>query len=162
LTTLTMQGPMPGLKSRTSKVWRVMGAEQFSAMDGHHVVMRHEEWRCPRGMNRRMLADDWGSMRDQAKQAGLASVWLLYNEEAGEFGVITTMGRAGAPVHDHPDEASLRAIAELSSVAERYRDAGARAIHDQSSYLYTVWFPVTGGDSDRPPLWPNSPPLPAP
>jgi hypothetical protein len=153
---------MPGLKSRTSKVWEVIGAEHFKDIEGHHVVMRHEEWRCPAVMNRESVSGDWTAIRDDARQAGLASVWLLYNEEAGEFGIVTTMGRVGTTASDHPDEASLRAIGELPSLAERYRENGTRMIHDQSSFLYTVWFPVTGGASDRPPLWPNSPPLPSP
>ena len=63
----------------------------------------------------------------------------------------------------------LRCSAEpernLTAVIEGIRKAvtrGARMIHDLTSFLYTVWFPVTGKASDRAPLWPNSPPLPAP
>lgn len=153
---------MPGLKSRTSKVWRVIGAEQFKDIDGHHVVMRHEEWRCPKAMNRKALADDWGDLKDEAKRAGLASVWLLCNEATGEIGLVTTGDRAGQPSTDHPDEASLRALAESPSLARRYQSQGARPLFDRSSFVYTVWFPVTGGASDRAPLWPNSPPLPGP
>lgn len=153
---------MPGLKSRASKVWEVMGAEQFRDIEGHHVVMRHEEWRCPEGMSRASLAKDWNDIRDEAKQAGLASVWLLYNEEAGEFGIVTTLDRTGTPAPDQPDVASLRALAASPSLAGRYQSRGARMIHDLTSFLYTVWFPVTGKASDRAPLWPNSPPLPAP
>ena len=153
---------MPGLKSRTSKVWRVIGVEHFQDIDGHHVVMRHEEWQCPGDMNHNSLGKDWKSLRDAAQQAGLASIWLLYNEEAGEFGIVTTGDRVGQPSPDHPGEASLRALAGSTSLAERYKSQGAAVIYDRSSFLYTVWFPVTGRATDRAPLWPNSPPLPAP
>lgn len=153
---------MPGLKSRTSKVWSVIGAEQFKDIDGHHVVMRHEEWQCPEDMSHESLEADWESLRDAAKQAGLASVWLLCNEKAGEFGIVTTGDHAGPPPTDHPDEASLRALAASPSLAGRYQTKGARPLFDRSSFVYTVWFPVTGNASDRAPLWPNSPPLPGP
>ncbi|MGH3167190.1 MAG: hypothetical protein ACRDN0_15035, partial [Trebonia sp.] len=38
---------------------------------------------------------------------------------------------------------------------------GATKVFDRTSWIYTVWFPVTG-TNDKPPLFPNSPPLPLP
>jgi len=153
---------MPGLKLRTSRVWSVIGAEQFRGIEGHHVVIRHEEWQCPESMSRESLADDWEAVRDAAKDEGLASVWLLHDEDAGEFGIVSTMDRAGPAPADHPDEAGLQALAGSPSLAGQYISGGAVLLYDRSSFVYTVWFPVTGQASDRAPLWPNSPPLPAP
>ena len=153
---------MPGLMSRTSKVWEVIGAENFKDLDGHQCVMRMEEWRCNRDMDRTTLKNDWNGIREAAINTGLASVWLLYNDELREFGIVTTADRAGPPPTDHPDVASLTTLAQSPSLAERYAADGAEKIFDRASFVFTVWFPVTGSPSDRVPLWPNSPPLPGP
>jgi len=153
---------MPGLMSRVSNVWDVIGAENFKDLEGHQYVMRMEQWRSSPGMDRTTLKNDWNGIREAAIKSGLASVWLLYNDELREFGIVTTADRAGPPPTDHPDVASLTTLAQSPSLAERYAGDGAEKIFDRASFVFTVWFPVTGDPSDRAPLWPNSPPLPGP
>ena len=141
----------------------MIGAEHFLDLAEHQVVMRVEEWRCPAGMDRQSLQGEWGSIRARAKQAGLSAVWLLYNSELQEFCLVTTLGRIAVSEHSaFPDLESVEVLAATTSLAQNYVEQGAESIYDRSSFILTVWFPVTGSDSDRTPLWPNSPPLPGP
>ncbi len=152
----------PLLESRVAKVWEVIGAENFRPVAGHQVLMRMEEWRRPPGLDRATLARDWPGLRDDARAAGLSAAWLLWSDERGEIGLVTAGDRAGTPDPAAPDLASLQALARARSPGSVYEKTGAERLLDRASFVFSVWFPITGGPSDRPPLWPNSPPLPGP
>ncbi|MCC7414013.1 MAG: hypothetical protein IT495_20525 [Gammaproteobacteria bacterium] len=153
---------MPALLSRTSKVWRVAGAENFAAVAGQQVVMRVEEWRVPAGVHLRDLRHDWPELRAQARTRGLSAAWLLGSEARGEIGLVSAGPRVDGPATAGPDLASLEALADTPSLGTRYEAGGARKLYERTSFVFTVWFPLTGAGADRAPLWPNSPPLPAP
>ena len=153
---------MPALLSRTAKVWQIAGAENLAAVEAHQIVMRVEEWQMPTGMMGRDLVQDWENIRDAARHQGLTAVWLLYDDARSEFGVVTSAARRGSAATDEPDLASLQNLSASESLGARYQASGAAKIFDRSSFVFCVWFPITGDNTDLPPLWPNSPPLPGP
>jgi hypothetical protein len=65
-----------------------------------------------------------------------------------------------APPSDRPDLASLEALEQAPDPLERYRARGAQPLYSRASFVFSIWFPLRGAPTDRPPLWPNSPPLP--
>ena len=108
----------------------------------------------------RSLAADWPTLRDRADEEGKSSLWLLHNENAGEVALVTIIDRVSEKLVGELDYLTLNALESATSYGNDWH--WGNRIFDRSHWVFTVWFPNTGDSSDKPPLWPNSPPLPAP
>jgi hypothetical protein len=152
----------PMLIERTAKVWDVIGAHDFKSLLMHQIVMRVCEWRCGTAVDRGRLERDWPGLREQARLGDSASLWLLHDAARGEMALVRAADRVGPALAGAPDVASLEALEATPCPLARYAAHGAECVDDRTSFVFSIWFPRTGAATDRPPLWPNSPPLPRP
>ena len=153
----------PMFQECSSKVWEVIAAENFQDMHTQQGLMRIEEWRFNGDLDQESLEDTWPSIRGKAIDTNLSSAWLLLNVERGEISTVTTMPSASASGDSpQPDIDGLMKLAALPSIGAELETAGVEKIFDRTSFIYTVWFPVTQGGNGKLPLFPNSPPFPAP
>lgn len=76
-------------------------------------------------------------------------------------GLVTVAGRAVAGVPP-PDLSGLEALSSPAPLAAIFHSPGWSKVFDRSSWVFTIWFPIAEGQPEQRPLWPNSPPLPAP
>jgi len=147
----------------SAKVWQVLAAENFHDPFTRQGLMRVEEWRLADGIDRARLEGDWPAMRDEAVAAGLTSAWLLCNEAAAEVSLVTAApSQSSGGTEPQADTRGLAALAALPSLGRAFESGPGSKIFDRTSFIYSVWFPVTGAAGDKPPLFPNSPPLPTP
>jgi len=101
-------------------------------------------------------------VHEEAEKRGLTSVWLLDNEPEHLVGLISMARRIPQPDSAPPDDASLHALESSPSLGAMFEDLGCVKAFDRTSGVLTIWFPIAEGEPDVPPLWPNSPPMPAP
>jgi len=77
--------------------------------------------------------------------------------------LVTVAERAGPRDTTAFDFASLDRLQSLPSQGQGWEDGGlAVKTFDRTHWVYTIWFPNTNDQHAMPPVWPNSPPLPAP
>lgn len=150
----------PDFADVSASVYRVIGAHDFKDVHTAQLAFKTEVWKSSEGNTEDKLINMWPALRDRAGEEGKSALWLLHNAEAGEVSMVTVIDRVGENTDTELDYATLNA-AELS------RSYGsdwnwAEKIFDRSHWVFTIWFPNNGNTSDKAPLWPNSPPLPAP
>jgi hypothetical protein len=107
-----------------------------------------------------VLKQEWVEIYADAKRRGLSSVWLLHNEHEQLAGLITMADRASADGLRQVDAETLQVFETSASLGARF-DRMAKKEFDRTSWVLTIWFPIAEGKPDVPPVWPNSPPLPA-
>lgn len=143
-------------------VWRVAGAHDVADVRIGQRLLRTRTWHVPGGLDADRLRAEWSAFRDACVTAGLTATWLLYDELTDS--VVTVLVRGGRPpdvdASGRPDVTALHELAAADVPTPR-SVAGA-PVSDLTHWLFTVWFPVIGGESVIDPVWPNSPPLPAP
>ena len=153
----------PMFQECSSKVWEVIAAENFKDLQTQQGLMRVEEWRFNEGLDRKSVEAAWPSIREKAVDADLSSAWLLFNADRGEISIVTTTPSARATDESpQPDVAGLTSLAASPGIGAELEAPGVEKIFDRTSFIYTVWFPVTQDGSGKSPLFPNSPPFPAP
>lgn len=145
-------------------LWHVAGIEDFEAVETSQHLMRFQRWAIPRPSSAEELrVQHWPTVRAHAQQAGLTSAWLLYSPDPHhpQAGLVLAAKRPASP--SSPAQLpSLSWLEQLASPgAPMAGTLGATKVFDRTSWIYTVWFPVTG-TNDKHPLFPNSPPLPSP
>jgi hypothetical protein len=145
------------------QLWQVVGFEDLDDVHTTQDIMRFERWHLLAGTDVDDLRErHWPSLRDRARDAGLTSVWLLYDpdEHHPQLGLVSVAARdpEAAGGDAVPDLGGLESAASLGEpIAE---ELAATKVFDRTSLVYMVWFPISGGDADEPALWPSSPPLP--
>lgn len=151
----------PDFAEVSAQHYRIIGAHDFKALRNHQTAYRTETWRAAGPSLGDQLANAWPALRDRAAEDGRSALWLLFNEDMREIALVTVWDRVGARRPDELDFATLRAVETAPSYGagweNRYR---AEKTFDRSHWVFTIWFPNDG--TNEPPLWPNSPPLPAP
>lgn len=153
----------PDFASITARVWHVIAAHDFKDIHTAQHICRTETWSVSDKSVVGRLADEWPILRDQAEKQGHSSLWLLHNDDKSEVCLVTVTERAGPRDTTAPDFASLKHLEGLPSQGQAWEASGlAVKTFDRSHWVYTIWFPHTGDAQAKPPLWPNSPPLPAP
>jgi hypothetical protein len=155
----------PVIMEPAAQLWRLVGWEDFGDVRTDQDAMRLERWHITaRPAIEDLREQQWPVIRDRARAAGLTSVWLLYeaDEHHPQLGLVTVAGREpGAPRGSSvADLSGLDGSPSLGGALAS--ELGGTKVFDRTSLVYMVWFPVTGGPGDEPPVWPNSPPLPGP
>jgi hypothetical protein len=140
--------------------WHVVGAHDFDPIDTH-VAIRFERWALSGPAAREVLDELWPAARKEARERGLASVWVLYSEERREAGLVTVAKRSGQAAPGEVDEASLALLRRPSIGAALEARGLATSVLDRAGLVWTIWLPRAAA-GEAPSLWPNSPPLPAP
>jgi len=155
----------PVIMEPAAQLWQLVGCEDFGNVHTAQDVMRLERWHvatCP--AIEALREQQWPAIRDGAREADLTSIWLLFepDEHHPQLGLVTVAGR-GEGTSRGTSLADLSRLEAQPSLAEALaRELGGTKVYDRVSLVYMVWFPVTGGPDDEPPVWPNSPPLPGP
>jgi len=145
------------------RVFRVLGAHDFK--DLHHAqrVVRTEIWTLGQGSSADAIAGLWPTLRDEAAERDLSSLWLLYDEDQGRICLVTVGEGVTGSAGSGPDFASIEALEGAPSQGARWeKSGGARKTFDRSHWIFSIWFPRIDGRDLEPALWPNSPPLPGP
>lgn len=155
----------PVIMEPRDQLWQVVGFEDFDDVRTAQDVMRFERWHVAVRPDVDALRErQWPEFRDHARAAGLTGAWLLCGPDGHhpQLGLITVAAREpaverGAAV---PDLSILESMPSLGAALAA--ELGGTKVFDRTSLVYMVWFPITGGESDEPALWPSSPPLPGP
>lgn len=146
------------------RVFRVLGAHDFKDLHQAQQVCRTEIWSLDTGGSPDSLAALWPSLRDEAAERGLSSLWLLHDEEQRRICLVTVaQSMADSKQNRGPDFSSIEALESAPSQGIRWEKPGrARKTFDRTHWIFSIWFPRVDGKDLEPSLWPNSPPLPAP
>jgi hypothetical protein len=142
----------PDFDNFTSRSFRVIGAHDFKDIHTSQIVCRTEIWKTNKKSIEDKLAEFWPAADNKS------SLWLLCNEETREFSLVTITDRLRDVSCKALDYASLNAAESAGSCADEWK--WAEKIFDRSHWVYTIWFPHSSNANAKPPLWPNSPPLP--
>jgi len=153
----------PDFAEVTARVWRILGAHDFKDLTTAQQVYRTEIWKLSDTASEDRLANRWSELRDEAAEQNRSALWLLHNEKKREAALVTIAERLPSAATTDLDFESLRMLERAPSQGETWeREGWAEKSFDRTHWVFTIWFPHTGGTHDRAPLWPNSPPLPAP
>jgi hypothetical protein len=144
-------------------MWHVSGAHDFKPMATSHHINRFERWSVESADMAHVLADAWPSIRDAAEAAGLSSVWLMFQPEERQIGIVTVCAkRAG-------DDSALgvnQAIDDLQGMPSLGRflepQLPLHKIFDRTSPILSLWLPQSRLAGGEPSSHQVSPPLPAP
>lgn len=153
----------PDFAEVTTSVWRVVGAYDFKDIHTSQHAYRTEIWklRGPSAIER--FVNAWPALRDRAQDEDCSSLWALCNEATSTASLVTVVERAGAGRGTELDFVTIAALEQRQSYGTDWERQGwASKTFDRSHWVFTVWFPNTGAADSKPPLWPNSPPLPEP
>lgn len=151
----------PDFEDVQGKAYQVVGAYDFTAIDESQTAFRTEIWHVQDASLLKQMPAIWPVWRDRAESEGRSALWLMYNEDSRDIAVVTVWNKVkGAPT-DELDFVTLDAIDSAPSYGIEWETQGkAEKIFSRSTWVYTVWFP--NDERAESPLWPNSPPLPAP
>ena len=153
----------PDFADITARVWHIVGAHDFRNIHTAQHVFRTEVWALDGAKAADRIIREWPHLRDQAEAQGHSSLWLLHDDDKNEVCLVTVAQRQGIRDKQALDFSSLGWLENLPSQGQAWENSGfAVKTFDRTHWVYTIWFPNTGDTQARPPLWPNSPPLPAP
>jgi len=128
-----------------------------------HDVNRLERWTYRGGDAAPALAAAWPAVRADAEARGLASVWLMFQPEERQIGMLTVAAR---PADDDPAEATSHALTWLERTESPGRllpgGLGAEKVFDRTSMILTTWLPQSRRAGGDPAGFPVSPPMPLP
>lgn len=150
----------PDFAEVAAGVSRVIGAHDFKDVHDSQVAYRTEVWKSGGANIEDKLANLWPDLRDRAGEEDKAALWLMHNAEKNEITLVTIINRVGKPSDRELDYKTLNAVESADSYGADW--SWAEKSFDRSHWVFTIWFPHTGASTDKPALWPNSPPLPAP
>lgn len=145
-------------------IWKVIGAHDFTHVDTHGVN-RFERWHygADPAVVKEALTLLWPQLREQARRAGLGSVWLLDQPDERQIAIMTS----NATAHDDNDVPSAQhAVAQLANMpslgALLPAHLGLRAAFNRTSMVFSTWLPLSRQQRGAPAINPMSPPLPLP
>lgn len=149
------------LLDMSSQVWHVAGAYNLKDFYSKQSIMRVEEWNIPVPCTSDQLAREWQTLIDTAVRADYSAVWLMHDDKHEKISVITTFESGMCPKKTEGANifSQLNLIPRISENLELV--AEAKKTFDRTSYVFNVWFPITGSSKDQEPLWPNKFLLPA-
>ncbi|MFH8470740.1 hypothetical protein [Streptomyces sp. NPDC017991] len=146
-------------------IWRVTGAHDFTPLATTHHVNRFERWTYDGDAAdaARLLEEAWPALRNDARVAGVASVWLLHQPFEKQIGVLTVAARASAETPGEAAAHSLDALARIPSPGQLLPDAlGAVQVFDRTSLILGMWLPESRMLGGAPSAYPSAPVHPLP
>ena len=150
----------PDFAEVTAQVYRVIGAHDFKDVHTSQLAYRTEVWKTGDRNAEDKLVNLWPALRDRAAEEDRSALWLLHNTGAGEVAMVTVIDSVGVSSPGEPDYGTLNAAETMASYGGEWN--WAEKTFERSHWVFTIWFPNTGDIHAKPPIWPNSPPLPAP
>lgn len=161
--------PEPGVKfwSRFPGVdkhyWKVTGAHDFKPVATAHHVNRFERYSHTGAGFEALLKEVWPTIRDEAEKQGLSSVWLMFQPEEKQIGILTVAEKTD---DTDPDVAVSKGLARLESLAPFGRllpeRLGAEQLMDRTSLIISSWLPESRALGGAHSSFDVSPPHPKP
>jgi hypothetical protein len=143
-------------------IWRVTGAYDFTPLATHYVN-RFERWTHTGGSAERLLEPLWPTVRENAAWQGLASVWLLYQPEQEQIGILTVAAKAGGGDPADVAARSVTALEHAESVGQFLpAELAAEKVFDRTSLILTMWLPRSRLAGGAPSAFPAAPVYPLP
>ncbi|MER5769142.1 hypothetical protein [Streptomyces sp. NPDC001985] len=161
--------PEPGVKfwSRFPGVdkhyWKVTGAHDFKPMATAHHVNRFERYSFTAENAEPLLAEVWPAVRDEAEKRDLSSVWLMFQPEEKQIGILTVAAKT-----DDADQSTAvsRGLERLERVEPFGRflpeRVGAAPLMDRTSLIISSWLPESRALGGAHSSFDVSPPHPEP
>jgi hypothetical protein len=139
---------------------QAIGAHDFADFHSDQVTVRSERWRVPNTNLQQTLRNIWPTLRDEASQRGVTSVWLLYSRRDNLVEIVYYGDRVVPADPNVPDFASLGALAGTPALGDVFASQGWTQDLDETAWVYTIWQPYAPGDQGAPSIHPYSPPFP--
>lgn len=144
-------------------LWRVIGAHDFTPLATTHYTNRLERWTYTGKNVEQLLKRAWPTVREDAGRQGLASVWLLFQPEERQIGVLTVAAKAGGR---DPADAASRSVTALERAASVGQflpaELGLEKIFDRTSLILSMWLPLSRLAGGAPSAYPTAPVHPLP
>jgi NADPH:quinone reductase len=143
--------------------WHVAGAHDFTPMASTHYVNRLERFTYTGADVGGRLAAVWPTISGAAEAQGLASVWLLYQPDERQIGIVTVAGRVKGSDDADTASRSLGALEHCKSLARFLpRELAPRKVFDRTSLNLTLWLPLSRAAGGAPSAFPTYPVHPLP
>jgi hypothetical protein len=145
------------------RIWRVTGAHDFTPLATTHYTNRFERWTYTGENVERLLEQGWPAVRGNAERQGLASVWLLFQPEQKQIGILTVAAKAAGR---DPADAASRSVSALEQTESVGRflpaELGVEKVFDRSSLILAMWLPQSRLAGGAPSAYPAAPVHPLP
>ncbi|MFE3069175.1 hypothetical protein [Streptomyces sp. NPDC059247] len=161
--------PEPGVKfwSRFPGVdkhyWKVTGAHDFKPMATAHHVNRFERYAYTDAGVEAVLGQVWPTIRDEAERQGLSSVWLMFQPQEKQIGILTVAEKTD---DTDPAVAVSRGLERLEGLAPFGRllpeRLGTERLMDRTSLIVSSWLPESRALGGAHSSFDVSPPHPKP
>ncbi|MFJ3776266.1 hypothetical protein ACIPX0_31690 [Streptomyces sp. NPDC090075] len=161
--------PEPGVQfwSRFSGVdkhyWKVTGAHDFKPMATSHHVNRFERYSYTNENVAELLEQVWPAVHNEAEAKGLSSIWLMYQPEEKQIGIVTVAAKTDDA---DPAVALSRGLENLERLDAFGRllpaELGATGLMDRTSFIISTWLPVSRALGGIHSSFDVSPPHPGP
>jgi hypothetical protein len=144
-------------------IWRVTGAHDFTPLATTHFTNRFERWMYTGDNLERQLEQVWPIVRENAGRQGLASIWLLFQPEEMQIGILTVAAKADGR---DPADAASRSVAALERTGSVGRflpaELGVEKVFDRTSLILAMWLPRSRLAGGAPSTYPAAPVHPLP
>ncbi|MGH8346978.1 MAG: hypothetical protein ACRES5_10490 [Pseudomonas sp.] len=161
--------PAPGVKfwerfiDVNKHYWKVIGAHDFKPLATSHHINRFERYSYTSNKDEELLNKVWSLIRDDGARQGLSSVWLMFQPEEKEIGIITV----GEKTKDvDPAVAASRGLARLENLQPFGRhlpaELGLEKLLDRTSLIISSWLPESRSLGGAQSSFDVSPPHPTP
>ncbi|MFE3455751.1 hypothetical protein ACFXJ8_43270 [Nonomuraea sp. NPDC059194] len=161
--------PEPGVKfwerfiDVDKHYWKVTGAHDFKPMATSHHINRFERYAYTDSNVEELLKQVWPAIRDEADKQGLSSVWLMFQPEEKQIGILTVAAKTD---DTDPAMAASRGLERLENLPPfgRYLPAqlGAEQLMDRTSLIISSWLPESRALGGAHSSFDVSPPHPQP
>jgi hypothetical protein len=132
----------PLFKSVNHWAWNVIGAHNFTPVDGH-ALGRFQRWTYDNEDAESLLRQLYPVLKDAAEKRGAKSFWLLHSPEHKMIAVQLSFAKAEGDDVDSIREA-LSTVAQQASVGVVFPDAlNAHILVDRTSPYLALWLPLT-------------------
>lgn len=105
----------------------------------------------------------WPTVREEAARQGLASVWLLFQPQEQQIGILTVAAKADGR---DPADAASRSVAALEHTVSMGRflhaELGLEKVFDRTSLILSMWLPLSRLAGGAPSAYPTAPVHPLP
>jgi NADPH:quinone reductase-like Zn-dependent oxidoreductase len=143
--------------------WHVAGAHDFTPIASTHYVSRLERFTYTGADIAGRLAAVWPTISEAAQAQGLASVWLLYQRDERQIGIVTVADQLKGSDDADTASRSLAALEHSKSLARFLpRELVSDKVFDRTSLNLTLWLPRSRAAGGAPSAFPTYPLHPLP
>ena len=152
----------PFFSNIDKRAWHVVGAHDFTPLATHYVN-RFERFAYEAESAMTALQAAWPAIREAAREAERASVWLLNQPDERQVGLLTVAMQLPGSNQTEQASRSLTALEHAESLASRISSQIAlRPLFDRTSLNLSLWLPWSRRAGGDPSIFPTFPVHPLP